>query len=209
MREILNNQPVQTENRSRFDPTIGNPRQARAAEIKEAIMFASGAHAGQTRDFSKQAYIEHPKRVAEILGRHGFQSVDVQQAAILHDTIEDTGVDAEELSIHFSPYVVDFVRCLTEPAKARGDYHNTPREQRKAEYNEQLAVSPPVVQTIKVADILDNTLDFVNYCHLDVKRSRRFLANKRETLDLLRSANKNLIGEAKRALQTLEDKLNE
>lgn len=58
--------------------------------VQQAEQVARVAHVGVDRK-SGEAYIEHPRRVAEALAAAGF-SDEVVAAAWLHDTVEDTGL---------------------------------------------------------------------------------------------------------------------
>ena len=64
--------------------------------IREAYTFAEEAHRGQRRQ-SGEPYITHPLQVAIILAemRLDFETI---QAALLHDTIEDTEVTYDDMS---------------------------------------------------------------------------------------------------------------
>ena len=64
-------------------------------EIYKAYKFAEKLHAGQYR-VSEEPYIIHPIEVAKILATLKVDKHTLM-AAILHDTIEDTGLTAEQL----------------------------------------------------------------------------------------------------------------
>jgi len=73
--------------------------------IIEALNFADKAHAGQTR-FSGEPYIIHPFEVAKILAEMKV-TTDMIIAGLIHDTLEDTPVTAEEIKKNFrSKYFV-------------------------------------------------------------------------------------------------------
>lgn len=75
--------------------------------------FAARAHAGQVRkDIAKTPMIEHPLDVARRISESfiGADSVPFAiQAALLHDTIEDTEVTAEQIRIEFGDEVMRIV----------------------------------------------------------------------------------------------------
>ncbi|MEK7500354.1 MAG: HD domain-containing protein, partial [Patescibacteria group bacterium] len=58
-------------------------------EIKKALLFASEKHKDQRRKYTGEYYIIHPVSVCDIL-RLGTTDKDILNAALLHDTIEDT-----------------------------------------------------------------------------------------------------------------------
>lgn len=88
--------------------------------IRRADQFAERAHAGQYRKGKPGAplipYIEHPRAVARILhDEAGIVDPVILQAALLHDTMEDTGATHENLVAEFGHDVADVVRELTNP----------------------------------------------------------------------------------------------
>ena len=72
-----------------------------AAELLEAVMFAAERHRQQRRkDAEASPYINHPIALAHLLATTGgVDDLAVLQAAILHDTIEDTDTTEAELQI--------------------------------------------------------------------------------------------------------------
>ena len=68
-------------------------------ELLKAVNFAADKHRHQTRkDHESSPYINHPIAVAETLARVGnISDLALLQAALLHDTIEDTETTSEEL----------------------------------------------------------------------------------------------------------------
>jgi GTP diphosphokinase / guanosine-3',5'-bis(diphosphate) 3'-diphosphatase len=80
------------------------------ASILDAALFAADRHSTQRRkDADASPYINHPLAVAEVLARHGVDDVVALQAALLHDTIEDTETTPEELEDRFGPEVTGVV----------------------------------------------------------------------------------------------------
>ncbi|WP_024891353.1 RelA/SpoT family protein [Luteimonas huabeiensis] len=80
--------------------------------LRRAWAVGAQAHAGQTRK-SGEPYITHPVAVAGVLAE---QKVDLETlvAAILHDTIEDTSLTAEELASQFGEQVAGLVEGVTK-----------------------------------------------------------------------------------------------
>lgn len=118
-----------------------------------AAKFAALSHFGQTRKDGRTPYINHPVRVAMILKRAGVTDPDVLQAALLHDTIEDTETTAEDLESRFGVGVATLVLEVT-------DDKSLPKAERKrlqliAPYSRRSAL-------IKVADKTVNLQDIVN-----------------------------------------------
>lgn len=85
-----------------------------SALLRKAEHLATAFHHGQVRKFDGEPYIEHPRRVAELVRRAG-GSHHAQAAAWLHDVIEDCGVSAAHLiADHGLPEaVVELVAILS------------------------------------------------------------------------------------------------
>lgn len=73
-------------------------------KIERAIGFALEAHKGQKRKGKDRAYILHPLEVLAIVGSMT-EDEDVLAAAVLHDTVEDTGTTPEDIEKEFGPRV--------------------------------------------------------------------------------------------------------
>src|SRR5205085_9309055 len=94
--------------------------------ILAAAQFAAEKHADQERKgVSGEPYIKHLIEVARLIAR-SIEAVDENliMAALLHDTIEDTGTTAEELEAKFGHDVASLVLEVT-------DDKNLPKETRK------------------------------------------------------------------------------
>src|SRR5436190_19977054 len=83
--------------------------------LLEAVSFAGRAHQGQLRKDRRTPYASHPFRVCLVL-RHffGFEEPAILTAALLHDTIEDTTTDYDDVAEHFGPEVAGWVAQLTK-----------------------------------------------------------------------------------------------
>jgi GTP pyrophosphokinase len=82
------------------------------AKIKSAYEFAQSAHAGQKRD-SGEDFIQHPLEVAAIVFDLGMDSTSIT-AAFLHDVVEDTEVDIEQIKKQFGSEVALLVDGVTK-----------------------------------------------------------------------------------------------
>ena len=85
--------------------------------VRRAYHVGAEAHAGQQRQ-SGEDYITHPVAVATILADLGMDAETIV-AAILHDTLEDTGLTREGLSDQFGVTVADLVEGVTKLDKVR------------------------------------------------------------------------------------------
>ncbi len=79
--------------------------------VGRAIVFASSAHIRQT-DKCGQPYILHPLRVMFAVRDRGCTE-EVQAAAVLHDTVEDTDTTLETIRDLFGDTVARFVDRMT------------------------------------------------------------------------------------------------
>lgn len=134
--------------------------------IEAAEMFAVAAHAKQRRDDGKTPYIEHPRRVAQIV--RGFNLCeDAESAAWLHDVIEDCGVSYETILKYFGESTASLVKQLTKT------YPESLSRSEKdiAIANYAKGIIWPEAKLIKVADIYDNINDLRGF---NTKRQVRF-----------------------------------
>lgn len=81
--------------------------------IFKAITVANEAHWGQYRPGTNIPYILHPLRAQKILVDYDC-SEELQIAAILHDTIEDTNLTVDEITEYFGERVAKLVIAATD-----------------------------------------------------------------------------------------------
>jgi (p)ppGpp synthase/HD superfamily hydrolase len=117
----------------------------------DAVAFAVEAHGrvGHLRKGTRFPYVIHPIRVAWTLERHGYDD-EVITAGLLHDTIEDTDVTAEEIAERFGDRVAKLVQAVSEEDKKAS------WEVRKTATIEKVATAGEDVLAILAADKLDN-----------------------------------------------------
>ncbi|GAA6755503.1 MAG: bifunctional (p)ppGpp synthetase/guanosine-3',5'-bis(diphosphate) 3'-pyrophosphohydrolase [Thermus sp.] len=132
-------------------------------KVRQAYLFAEEAHRGQVRK-SGEPYITHPVAVAEILASLRMDA-DTVAAGLLHDTLEDCGVAAEELERRFGPAVRRIVEGETKVSKLY-KLANLEGEEKRAEDLRQMfiAMAEDVrIIIVKLADRLHNlrTLEFM------------------------------------------------
>ncbi|HVM72610.1 MAG TPA: HD domain-containing protein, partial [Anaerolineales bacterium] len=103
--------------------------------IQRAYRVAEKAHTGQKR-VSGEPYINHLLAVAAILTEYSMPA-DVVAAGLLHDTIEDTYITAEDLKRDFSDAIVSLVEGVTKltqlPRVSRGEHHDEAEPQVESE----------------------------------------------------------------------------
>ncbi|XP_075287983.1 guanosine-3',5'-bis(diphosphate) 3'-pyrophosphohydrolase MESH1 isoform X1 [Opisthocomus hoazin] len=129
-----------------------------AAMLLEAAHFAAGKHKGQRRkDPDGTPYINHPIGVARILAHEaGVTDIVVLQAALLHDTVEDTATTFTEIEERFGEEVRRVVEEVT-------DDKTLPKSERKRLQIERAPTSSPRAKLVKLADKLYNLRD-LNHC---------------------------------------------
>jgi len=137
------------------DPPIPPIRVLAYSErYEQALRLATTAHRHQNRKGADLPYISHPVHVSVILLRHGF-STDVAIAGLLHDVVEDQGVDLSEIEEQFGPQVAEFVAALSE-RKTDDQGARRPWEVRKREALEHMREGSLEVVAVKAADALHN-----------------------------------------------------
>jgi guanosine-3',5'-bis(diphosphate) 3'-pyrophosphohydrolase len=145
--------------------------------LLDAIAFAARAHDGQKRKDGRTPYVSHVFRVT-IIARQlfGVDDPQVLQAAVLHDTIEDTTTDFDDIKERFGVQVAQWVAALSKD-KRRQD------EEREDEYCRTLAASPWQVRICKLADVYDNLSDSGSQ---PAEKRARSVSRSRKYLDALK-----------------------
>jgi (p)ppGpp synthase/HD superfamily hydrolase len=118
-----------------------------------ALRFARRVHLGQHRKQTHEQYVEHPIAVAELLSGAGFEG-EVIVAAYLHDVVEKTPVQSDEIRQRFGPGAADLVQSLSEdPSLA--DYAD-----RKRALRAQVLAAGRTSTVIYAADRVANLRDW-------------------------------------------------
>ena len=137
-----------------------NREPAEIEEIEKAYLFAKRLHDGQYR-VSEEPYIIHPVEVAKILVGLKVDSHTLE-AAFLHDILEDTDTQPEEIEKLFGKDVLTLVQGVTKLGKLQFKS----KEERQAENFRRLFIamaSDIRIVFLKLADRLHNmrTLNFM------------------------------------------------
>ncbi|XP_037650361.1 guanosine-3',5'-bis(diphosphate) 3'-pyrophosphohydrolase MESH1 [Sebastes umbrosus] len=129
-----------------------------AVLLLETVNFAAEKHRNQRRkDPEGTPYINHPIGVARILSHEGgIADIEVLQAALLHDTVEDTDTSPAELEITFGPIVARIVQEVTDDKRL-------PKLERKRQQVEHAPHCSRQAKLVKLADKLYNLRD-LNRC---------------------------------------------
>ena len=80
---------------------------------RAALRFARRVHLGQHRKQTDEQFVEHPIEVARLLADAGYNG-PIIAAAYLHDVVEKTVVEADEIRVRFGPEAAEVVEALTE-----------------------------------------------------------------------------------------------
>jgi len=175
-------------------------------DILEQIKnFADRAHGVQMRKYTPDRYIVHPVRVMNICKEYT-NDISILAAALLHDVLEDTPTTKIEIE-NFLVKLMDaeqagktvtLVEELTD-VYVKKEYPQWNRQKRKEKEAERLSATSPDAQTIKYADIIDNSVEIVDH-------DRGFaVVYLNEGKDILEKINKGDPKLHQRAKETVED----
>ncbi len=143
--------------------------------IEEAYTLAKKAHEGQKRH-TGEPYITHPVAVANILAQMRMDPPTIM-AAILHDVIEDTPIEKQDLLQHFGKEVADLVDGVTKLTQI--EFESRAEAQAENFRKMVMAMARDIrVILVKVADRLHNMRTIA--C-LPAKKRRRIA---KETLEI-------------------------
>ncbi len=127
--------------------------------LDEAVIFAVKAHEGQKRKMFDLPYILHPMEVAQIISTMT-EDKNVMAAGALHDTVEDCGVDPEEIRRRFGPRVAALVLSETEDKLAERPPEETWMERKKDSLLMLKYTKDTDVKILWLADKLSNLRSF-------------------------------------------------
>jgi (p)ppGpp synthase/HD superfamily hydrolase len=122
--------------------------------LSRAVSFVLEHHGQQVRKIDRQTpYVAHLVGVAFILQRAGCDTETVT-AGLLHDVLEDTEVNYEELERAFGARIAGIVQAVTEDKRL-------PWEARKKLYIESVSQAHHDVRAVCAADKVDNLTSIV------------------------------------------------
>lgn len=132
-----------------------------------AAMFASRAHKGHVRKDGQTPYFSHVARVALIVSSvFGVDDEKTLAIALLHDTIEDTTVDFDEIGEEFGDEIAHAVGLLSKDMRL-------PEDEREREYDARLTKADWRVHLVKLADQYDNLADTLSEGRAEKKVRKR------------------------------------
>lgn len=167
---------------------------------KVLLDYVKAAHGEQERKYTKEPYWHHVVSVAAILQEDGHDNLI--EIALCHDLFEDTIVRYKNLvmfmmNIGYSAseacFVSEGVHSLTDlfTSKRFPDWN---REKRKACECQRLGLIDPQYQTVKYADLIDNTSSIVER---DPVFAKVYLKEKAAILDVMKAGDLFLYSKAK------------
>lgn len=160
-------------------PRLGIQHGRSQTLIEFAFRFARDAHASidQRRKYTGEPYIVHPVAVTQTVARVT-DDCEMICAALLHDVVEDTPVTLEQIrDAGFGAPIARLVEELTDvnpPGSNRAQRHQLALA--------RLADASPRAQTIKLADMIDNTRSIALH---DPNFARVYMAEKQDVLRVL------------------------
>ncbi|KIC95884.1 HD domain-containing protein [Flavihumibacter solisilvae] len=167
--------------------------------------FARQAHGTQRRKYADELYINHPIRVMTTVQAY-INSLPVLSAALLHDVLEDTEIKKHEIrdflltimNTRDADETINLVVELTDQY-TKDNYPQWNRRKRKKMEAERLSKISPAAQTIKYADLVDNSEDIID-SDTDFK-----LTYLNEARDLLKKITAGVPDLYERANQTVQE----
>ena len=152
-----------------------------SALVEKAIRFAIQAHQGQERKAQEGVpYVVHPLHVGMLLSRHGFPE-EVVAAGVLHDVVEDTVSELEDMEREFGPEVAKLVAEVSEDKRLSWAL-------RKQHTIDSIASMSDGARAITAADKLHNLADIARMEDLVGESTWEvFKKGKERTLEYYRS----------------------
>ncbi len=150
-------------------------RRADIRLLERAYDFASTSHTDQFRE-SGEDFIQHPLGVAEILAELRMDTTTIV-AGLLHDVVEDTHVEMDQIRTEFGDEVADLIDGVTK----LGQIKFKSRAEHQAENVRKMLVAMTKdirVMMIKLADRLHNMRTL---CHLPPAKQKE---KARETMEI-------------------------
>lgn len=158
--------------------------------------FVKQQHGKQSRKYTGEPYSSHCLSVAEIcVSARCYQFVEV---ALCHDLLEDTECTSEKLmekllslGYHYHYEVIHICRDVEQLTNkyTHEAYPDMNRERRKKEEAKRLSKASYQSQSVKMADIIDNSKSIIKY---DPKFARVYMEEARNLFTVLDRANPTL-----------------
>lgn len=156
--------------------------------------FAKLKHGTQVRKYTLNPYTDHLLNVVQILIDNDAVVFFEIEIALLHDILEDTFCTMNELvaflisadyTVSDSYFITSRVKDLTDQYTLQ-KYPNLNRKKRKQMETLRLSCVSEVSQTVKYADLIDNS---ISICEHDKGFAKVYLQEKKELLRLMKEGN--------------------
>lgn len=179
------------------------PYKIKGQEVSEfvfkAYVFAKNAHKGQKRKYTFEPYINHPIEVMQIVSTVP-HTEEMLAAALLHDVVEDCGVQLQEIFDTFSPDVCYMVNDLSDVSSPEDGN----RVIRKAKDRNWIAGAKARSKTIKLADLISNSRSIVKH---DKDFACVYIKEKELLLKVLTEGDATLYAQAKQIVEEAKKEL--
>ncbi len=170
--------------------------------VMTAALYAAQKHAGQRRKGAAgEPYINHLIEVAQLVSSALAEpDTNLVMAALLHDSIEDTGVSKDELAQRFGSDVADLVaevtddKTLEKRERKRLQVVNAPKKSVRA-------------QALKMADKTSNLRGILTSPPADwsLRRKQEYVAWAKQVVDAFPAPNPILKAEFENTYAQFED----
>ena len=131
--------------------------------INESRCFAKNAHKDQKRLDKKTPYFDHLRFVVRLIKKSGITDNNLQVIGWLHDTIEDTPTDFDDIKEKFGLHIAKCVAALTKDMRIE-------KQKREMLYVRELKKAHWHVQLVKICDITANIIDLENTKYSDKEK---------------------------------------
>jgi guanosine-3',5'-bis(diphosphate) 3'-pyrophosphohydrolase len=137
---------------------------------QQACAMAARAHRHQIRKDGQTPYVSHCVRVAlTVTLLFECQDEVCVSMALLHDVLEDTTVDYDDLFEAFGQKIADGVAALSKDMRLREDV-------RESAYDAAIKAADWRVKLVKLADTYDNCCDVGGNPAKSLEKARRAVA---------------------------------
>ncbi|HKU50144.1 MAG TPA: HD domain-containing protein [Nitrososphaera sp.] len=122
------------------------------SSVRRAEQFARSKHRHMVRKDGKTLYWVHLQQVVDNLSRIGIKDTEILCAGWLHDTIEDTDTDYDELKENFGERVARIVAQVTKDK-------TLPETEREQKFCDKLSTASWDAMAVKLCDLWANMAD--------------------------------------------------
>lgn len=168
-------------------------------KVLVALGFATEAHEGQVRKYTGEDYINHPIEVMNIV-KSVHHTEDMLCAALLHDVVEDCGVDIGDIRGIFGEDVCRMVNKLSDISQPT--HGNRARREELDRW--WISNATPNTKTIKLADLISNSKSI---CEHDKDFAKVYIKEKELLLEVLTEGDPTLYAQAKDIVEKAKKEL--